>query len=410
MSIPTENVAPALLLVLGAGASTGIGAAAVFIPSLVKLASRRVLASSLSFSAGVMTYVSFVEIFAKSNDSFVNAGHDENKAYIYATLCFFGGVITMELLNKLVDCALGEKHIHHQTTDDFPPRTTKTTKKSTRASVDRELGENFTTNVGMTCCGGDPVKKLNDVQRMASVLEHEIEDAAKKVGNNNNSSNEFKSGDAESEDTSPAVDAQSDDSSPEEDLEETKKQVLIDEENIITTTTTTTTNTLVTTDPESGAQQKEAQRLHKMGLNTAIAIGLHNFPEGLATFVAALQDPKVGAVLAVAIAIHNIPEGLCVALPIYYASGSRLKGFLWALLSGASEFVAALLGWAILAKHFSETAYAILFGLVAGMMIMISTRELLPTAHIYDKNDTVVSYSFIVGMVVMALSLCLFQV
>jgi len=90
-----ENVGVALLLVLGAGASTGIGAAVVFIPSLVKLASRRVLAASLGFSAGVMTYISFIEIFAKSNDSFVNAGHEENKAYMYATLCFFGGVVVM---------------------------------------------------------------------------------------------------------------------------------------------------------------------------------------------------------------------------------------------------------------------------------------------------------------------------
>ena len=101
--------------------------------------------------------------------------------------------------------------------------------------------------------------------------------------------------------------------------------------------------------------------------------------------------------------------GLCVALPIYYASGNRTKGFLWALLSGASEFVAALLGWAILANSFSESAYAILFGMVGGMMVIISTRELLPTAHVYDDGDTVVTYSFIFGMAVMALSLCLFQ-
>lgn len=90
-----ENLVPALLLVLGAGASTGIGAAVVFFPSLVKLANRRVLAASLGFSAGVMTYVSFVEIFGKAEESFVNAGHEENTAYIYATLCFFGGVVIM---------------------------------------------------------------------------------------------------------------------------------------------------------------------------------------------------------------------------------------------------------------------------------------------------------------------------
>ena len=152
----------------------------------------------------------------------------------------------------------------------------------------------------------------------------------------------------------------------------------------------------------------EKEKLIKMGINTAIAIGLHNFPEGLATFVAALADPKVGVVLAIAIGIHNIPEGLCVALPIYYATGNRWKAFGWALLSGASEPFAALLVWAVLASSFSDVMYAVLFGLVAGMMVIISTRKLLPTAHRYDPDDTVVTYSFITGMVVMALSLVLF--
>lgn len=166
-----------------------------------------------------------------------------------------------------------------------------------------------------------------------------------------------------------------------------------------------------TGDEVSDAQKAEEQRkLIKMGMNTAVAIGLHNFPEGLATFVSALDNPRVGAVLAIAIGIHNIPEGLCVALPIYYATGNRTKAFLWALLSGASEPLAALLGWAVLANSFSQQMFAILFGLVAGMMVIISTRELLPTAHRYDPDDTVVTFSFIVGMVVMALSLVLFMI
>lgn len=132
------------------------------------------------------------------------------------------------------------------------------------------------------------------------------------------------------------------------------------------------------------------------------------FLEGLATFVAALNDPKVGAVLAVAIAIHNIPEGLCVAMPVYYATGNRWRAFNWAVLSGVSEPVAAFLGWIVLASTFSDTMYAILFGMVAGMMVVISVRELLPTAHRYDPEDEVVTYSFIVGMSIMALSLVLF--
>jgi len=275
----------------------------------------------------------------------------------------------MILLNVLVDSLIDKQHGHG--TDELAPKT----KKSTRESLNQDLAGGVSD--GPTCCSDDPAKRLNDVQRMANVLEHESEDAANEAT------------------TTVQTEVQTDESLPPVRIEakESTNDQNVDEENV-----------------EAIDEAEEAQRLHKMGLNTAIAIGLHNFPEGLATFVAALDDPKVGAVLAVAIAIHNIPEGLCVALPIYYASGNRMKGFFWALLSGASEFIAALLGWAILANVFSETTYAILFGVVAGMMIMISMKELLPTAHVYDNGDTVVSYSFIVGMVVMALSLCLFQV
>ena len=170
---------------------------------------------------------------------------------------------------------------------------------------------------------------------------------------------------------------------------------------------------LATGGEESGDKTLEDEsnhRLVRMGINTALAIGLHNFPEGLATFVAALDDPLVGAILAFAIAIHNVPEGLCVALPIYYATGNRMKAFMWAVLSGASEFIAALLGWAVLANSFSGNLYGFLFGLVTGMMVIISVRELLPTAHIYDPQDTVVTYSYIGGMAVIAVSLVMFVV
>jgi len=108
-----ENVGIAFALVIGAGAATGLGAAVVFVPALVKLASRKTLASALGLSAGVMTYVSFVEIFAKSSGAFEDAGHDEDKAYILATLCFFAGVILMVLLNKTVTWLLGGHHHHH---------------------------------------------------------------------------------------------------------------------------------------------------------------------------------------------------------------------------------------------------------------------------------------------------------
>jgi zinc transporter ZupT len=155
---------------------------------------------------------------------------------------------------------------------------------------------------------------------------------------------------------------------------------------------------------------EEKKRLVRMGMTTASAIAIHNFPEGLATFVAALHDPVSGVVLAIAIGAHNIPEGLCVSLPMYYATGSRWKGFLWGVISGMAEPLAAILGWLVLANVVNEMAFAVLFALVSGMMIMISMKELLPTAHRYDPEDTVVTYCSIAGMGLMALSLVLFKV
>merc|ERR1712023_83358 len=128
----------------------------------------------------------------------------------------------------------------------------------------------------------------------------------------------------------------------------------------------------------------------------------------MGTFVATLDSPVVGISLAIAIAIHNIPEGLCVAMPIYFATGDARKAFLWSAVSGMSEILAAGLVWIILANMMSSYAYAVLFGLVAGMMVNICVYQLIPTAHKYDREDKVVSHFTLVGMGVMAISLIAF--
>jgi ZIP family zinc transporter len=150
------------------------------------------------------------------------------------------------------------------------------------------------------------------------------------------------------------------------------------------------------------------KKLKRMGINTALAIAIHNFPEGLATFVGTLDDPAVGASLAIAIAIHNVPEGLCVAVPVYYSTGNRWKAFGWGILSGVSEPIGALLGWAILMNAMTEDAYGALFGIVGGMMIAIVMHELLPTAHRYDTQDKWVTNCVVLGMMIMASSLVMF--
>ncbi len=144
--------------------------------------------------------------------------------------------------------------------------------------------------------------------------------------------------------------------------------------------------------------------LLRMGLFSALAIGIHNFPEGLATFTAAIQDPALGISIAIAIAIHNIPEGIAVSVPIYFATGSRKKAFKLSFLSGLSEPLGALLGYFLLMQFFNEAMFGFTFAGVAGIMIYISLDELLPTAEKYGEHHIAI-YGLIAGMMVMAASL-----
>ncbi|OEU64809.1 MAG: zinc transporter ZupT [Desulfovibrio sp. S3730MH75] len=152
---------------------------------------------------------------------------------------------------------------------------------------------------------------------------------------------------------------------------------------------------------------KSKAKLFRMGTMAALAIGIHNFPEGLATFTAALKDPHLGVAIAVAIAIHNIPEGIAVSVPIYYATGSKKKAFFYSFLSGLAEPVGALIGYFLLMPFMSDTVFGVVFAGVAGIMVFISFDELLPAAEEYGEHHLSI-YGLIAGMAVMALSLLLF--
>lgn len=144
--------------------------------------------------------------------------------------------------------------------------------------------------------------------------------------------------------------------------------------------------------------------LMRTGLFTALAIGIHNFPEGLATFGTALGDPKLGIVIAIAIAIHNIPEGISVSIPIFYATNSKNKAFLYSFLSGVAEPIGALIGFLILLPFLSSAILVSLMAFVAGIMVYISIDELLPMAHQYGHSHTVI-IGVILGMMLMAFSI-----
>ena len=273
IDLEPKNVAIAFGLTLFAGLATGVGSALAF---FAKRTNTRFLSLALGFSAGVMIYVSMIEIFIKAKDALcAEEVWGPKWGYWATTGAFFGGILLIGLIDKLVPSFENPHEIH-------------------------DTGE--------------------------------MEDADK---------------------------------------------------------------------------AQDFRKLHRMGLFTALAIAIHNFPEGLATFAAALKDPGLGVAIAVAIAIHNIPEGIAVSVPIYYATGSRKKAFTYSFLSGVSEPIGALIGFFVLWRYMNDITFGLLFAGVAGIMVFISLDELLPTAEKYGEHHLSI-YGLVSGMAVMAISLLLF--
>jgi ZIP family zinc transporter len=271
------NFWPAFWLTLFAGLATGIGSLIAF---LSKGTNHRFLSIALGFSAGVMIYVSFVEIFQKARVALVADLGNVEGTWI-TVLSFFGGMLFIGIIDKFIP------------------------------SVENP---------------------------------HELKDYQ---------------------------------------------------------------HTNLTHEQQNELKHLKKAKLLRMGVFMALAIGIHNFPEGLATFMAALQDPKLGIAIAVAIAIHNIPEGISVSVPIYYATGSKKKAFFYSFLSGIAEPVGAAIGFFLLQSVMSNALFGIVFAGVAGIMVFISLDELLPAAREYGEHHLSI-YGMIAGMMVMALSLLLF--
>jgi len=273
-----NNYLIAFLLTLFAGLSTSIGAMLAFFS---KEKNYTILSLGMGFSAGVMIYVSFVEIMVKSKDSFSQVFSNPITGELTALFCFFLGIGISALIDRLIP-------------EDVNPHETKS---------DKDLQE------------------LKD---------------------------------------------------------DNKNSVL------------------------------KNSTLKRTGLFTALAIGIHNFPEGFATFISSLENITIGLPIALAIAIHNIPEGMAVSLPIYHATGDKKQAFWYATLSGLAEPIGAILGFFILLPIMGEATLGITFGIVAGVMIYISFDELLPAARIYGNAHTTI-LGLVLGMFIMSLSLVIFK-
>jgi ZIP family zinc transporter len=281
-----ENFWPAFLLTIFAGLSTGIGSSIAFF--VKNRNNTKFLTLSMGFAAGVMIYVSFMEIFPHALNALDNISSEDGKGghpYRYiGIIAFFAGMLLVALIDKIVP-------------HDDNPHEFMTAEEKEAAEADIEA-----------------IKKGN-----------EVSPAGKK-------------------------------------------------------------------------------RLMRIGLLTATALALHNFPEGIATFVSALESVSLGFTIAVAIALHNIPEGIAVSMPVYYATGSRSKAFWYSFLSGVVEPLGAILAYFILMPFLNEMMIAILLSGVAGIMVFIALDQLLPAAEEYGEHHISI-YGMVAGMAMMAVSL-----
>lgn len=156
------------------------------------------------------------------------------------------------------------------------------------------------------------------------------------------------------------------------------------------------------------AQNENAEitigKIKRAGLLTAIVVALHNFPEGLATFSLASQDVALGLGIVFAIAIHNIPEGMAISIPVYQATHSKRKAFLYSFLSGMAEPVGGAFGFIIIKLLFPNLCIGLLFALVAGIMTYISLDTLLPLSRDYDTGHYSIS-GVVFGLVIMGIAI-----
>lgn len=282
--ILTDGVGVAFALTLLAGLATGLGGLIAF---MANRANARFLAGSLGFSAGVMLYVSFMEILPKAHE-FLAADLGESRGAWAMVGGFFGGIAVIAVIDRLVPAHANPHEFTHEPQD---------------------IPEASATPSGSF------------------------------------------------------------------------------------------------TEPEPVRTARDATLL-RMGLLTAVAIAIHNFPEGFATFMTALTDPTLAIPITIAIALHNVPEGIAVAVPVYQATGSKAKALGLAFASGLAEPVGAVLGFAVLRPWLTDTLFGVVFAGVAGIMVFISLDKLLPTSEKYGGHHLAV-YGVIAGMAVMAISLVL---
>eukprot|EP00200_Dunaliella_tertiolecta_P013633 CAMPEP_0202393518 /NCGR_PEP_ID=MMETSP1127-20130417/92947_1 /ASSEMBLY_ACC=CAM_ASM_000462 /TAXON_ID=3047 /ORGANISM="Dunaliella tertiolecta, Strain CCMP1320" /LENGTH=403 /DNA_ID=CAMNT_0048996097 /DNA_START=51 /DNA_END=1262 /DNA_ORIENTATION=- len=381
-----DRIGLAFGLCLASGFATAVGS---MTPFLVKVANSKFMAFALGVSSGVMIYVSFVELFAgESVDEFENAGYTDVLAYRYSTLAFFGGLFFMWLLDKIVHLLTNREALRllNPFAQDMSFREGYPSHAQDTSGKDLEANKVAVAAEELACPSKDKAQHTGDE---CSACSHGPE-AHALHDQEHSKANRPKWCQACARYTSRVLTAfDSNDLDLHSDGMTAAEHAAVEQQ---------------MKDPYAN--------LGKAGLMTALAIGIHNVPEGLATFMATLASIKSGGAMAVAIAIHNIPEGIAVSMPYYYATGSRYKALLYGTLAGFPLPVGGLIAYGIVSSdaEASSLMFGLLFSLAAGMMVAVVFMEILPNAYLFDPRNIWVGRGVALGFAIMAASLLLFGV
>lgn len=336
---PDGSVGAAFALAFGAGAFSLMGATIIFCTKHfdAKTSGSNVfVAGSLALAAGVMLYVSLVDIVGHSVEHFEAHGYSHGKSGLFSSISYFLGMLTIYLLDLVI-----HRFITPDAEHGHAPRISGVllSPLASAAATTNPASEGTSPRTGI--CYQQQKEDNGGLDRSEAGY-----------------------------------------SLSKKELEETEKE-------------------------------KHFASLRRVGIMSAIAIGLHNIPEGFATYVGAIHDFNIGAAIALAIAVHNIPEGFAIAVPVYCSTGSKAKACLWSLIATFAEPFGAFLAWIVLSAGgdgttISEATFGWLFGLVGGMMTMVVLHELLPSAFALDPHNKVSTFGIVLGMFIMAVSLVLF--
>ena len=375
----SSDIGLAITFVFLAGMMIAVGGALSF---LIPKKYTKVLPIALAFSAGVLIYLAFIEVFEATYHGFESTDAEEWVVHIYTSLTFFCGIIIGGVLEFIVH-KLGGGHDHHG--GDI-----------TSGNNDSDNSDDDDDDVVNDKLPPQNTKGLKTIH-VASKSDDNIDIKATANANANANTN--------ANDASPNInESQQEQMEKAGQEEETEKEKLKQQKQQQQGETRKERTRI-----KSGLSVIEEKQLMRVSFATAVALSLHNLPEGLATFVGTIADPAIGFSICIAVAIHNLPLGVSIATPVYIVTQSKWKAIGVSCIAAITQPIGGLIGLIVIHSGVSDVSFAVMFGITGGLMVFTCFRELLPAARMQDPNDQYTSLLVFIGMVVLDISLILFD-